>query len=266
MKSIAIIGCGALGSIVAKGIGDQRLADSYRLIGVCDISNEAAQRLAAECGCEAYTSIDELLALKADYVVEAAGGGVLKACAQAVLRAGSELIALSVGAFADTAFYEAVKQTAHECGRKVHLASGAIGGFDLIRSAAWSGELNASIHSEKPPKGLNGASILNGRLLSEEEPELLFDGNAVEAIKNFPKNVNVAVALAIASNGVEQTNVKVSSIPGRTSNTHRITLDGDFGHAELAISARPSNTASSSSLAAYSVLAKLERLCSDISF
>lgn len=266
MKTIALIGCGGLGRIIAQGLLDPRLSEHYQLIGVCDINASAAQELGSTCGCAAYTSPDDLLRERPSYVVEAAGVSVLKKYACPVLRAGSDLLVLSIGAFADTTFYESVRECAREHGRKVHLLSGAIGGFDLIRSAMWSGQLSAAIQNIKPPESLTGAPFLQGRVLSKQDSELLFDGSAAEAIQAFPKNVNVAVALAVASVGVDQTRVQVISDPQKELNVHRVLLNGDFGYAELEIASKPSDTASSSALAAYSALAKLESLCSEISF
>jgi predicted dinucleotide-utilizing enzyme len=54
---------------------------------------------------------------------------------------------------------------------------------------------------------------------------------------------------------------------GRNINTHRIELEGDFGHAVLEIASNPSAVnPASSDIAAYSVLAKLKNLAEDISF
>lgn len=266
MKTISIIGCGGLGRIIAEGIVSSYLAEHYRLACVCDVNAAAVEAVAAQCGCKGCTDVSQLLAQKTDIVVEAAGVGVLRACAAKILSGGSDLIPLSIGAFADAALLDEVRAAARASGRRVYLPSGAIGGLDLVRSAMWAGGLSAGIRNIKPPAGLNGAPLLNGRTLSETEQEQLFDGSAAEAIAAFPKNVNVAVALALASCGMQQTRVQVISDPQQTLNLHCIDLQGDFGQARLEIGSVPSATASSSSLAAYSVLAKLESLCAEISF
>ncbi len=50
------------------------------------------------------------------------------------------LVIISIGAFADLAFYEQVKAAAVEGGAKVHLASGAIGGFDVLQTVTLMAE------------------------------------------------------------------------------------------------------------------------------
>lgn len=265
MKTVVIVGCGSLGSIIARGISE-KLSRSYQLIGLCDAHTERAKALAKEVGCSAYGRIEDVLNLQPDYLVEAAGGNVLKSFALDALKAGSDLITLSVGAFSDEAFYKSVTDTASALGRTVHIPSGAIGGFDVIRSAMWQGSLDVSIINTKAPHALAGAPYLENHPLRTDATETIFRGNAREAIEAFPKNVNVAVALAIASLGVDKTNVEVISMPGMELNTHTIELSGDFGRAHLEIASVPSDNAGSSSLAAYSVLAKLENLSRSIRF
>ena len=65
--------------------------------------------------------MDALLALEPEYIVEAASVEAVRAVAVPVLRRGVNLVVLSIGAFADLAFYEEVKQAAREGGAKVHL-------------------------------------------------------------------------------------------------------------------------------------------------
>lgn len=266
MKTVGIVGCGSLGAIVARGAAG-RLRDQYRLVGLCDARFDLAHELGAELGCPTFAQIGELLALKPDYIVEAAGCGALMSFAIDALESGCDLVVLSVGAFADNEFYKNVEQTATRLGRKIHVPSGAIGGFDVIRSAVWQGGLlSASITNAKPPVALEGAPFLEGKMLSETAQEVIFEGSAREAISAFPKNVNVAVALAIASLGVDDTHVKVVSVPGLALNTHTIELEGAFGRATLDIASTPSDNAGSSALAAHSVLARLENLSRAIQF
>ena len=265
MKTIGLIGCGGLGGIIGAGIAE-RLGEHYRLVGVCDADAAMAEALAAQCGCPAFADAGTLIAAGPDYLVEAAGVGALKQIGIPALEGGCDLIALSVGAFADEAFHQRLRETAEQLERKVHVPSGAIGGFDLMRSALWQGELRAGIENLKPPAGLEGAPYLEGRSLPADREERVFHGTAREAIAAFPKNVNVAVALACATTGVDRTDVEVRSVPGLSFNTHIITLEGAFGKARLEIASTPSETASSSALAAYSVLARLESLCSAFVF
>ncbi len=266
MKTVSVIGCGNLGSVIAEGVANQ-LSDCWKLLGVYDINAEAAHDLAEKYGCTACDDADGLLAMKPDLVVEAAGPVVLKLYAEKVLEAGCDLIPLSVGAFADADFFARVKALAEEKGRKVYVVSGAIGGLDIMQSALVSGGLRSRIVTEKAPRSLKGAPWFDEHPLDESKTYTVFSGNAVDAIKGFPKNVNVAVATALATVGPENTEVVLVSIPGKTTNTHRIELDADFGRATVEIESHPSAANPRSSiLAGLSVIAKLKNLASAVSF
>ena len=127
------MGCGFLGGIVADAYAKGLLPD-YELLGVASRTKASAQALADRVGCRAVDGIDELLALKPDMVVETASVECVRAIAEPVLRAGCDLVVISIGAFADAAFYDRVKAAAIEGGARVHIASGAIGGFDVLQT------------------------------------------------------------------------------------------------------------------------------------
>jgi len=266
MKKVALVGCGSLGAIIARGILE-KLGDDYMLAAVMDNRPQVVQALAHECNCRACSNLAELLVEEPAYVVEAAGSEVLREIALPVLRAGADLLPLSVGVFANEKFYREVNDTAARLGRRVYIVSGAIGGFDLMQAAMIGGSVTACITNLKPPSALNGAPGLGGKLLPEDREELVFSGTARQAIEKFPKNVNVAVALALNTIGVDATRTEIRSVPGMQNNLHRIHLSGEFGAATVEIASRPShNNPKSSAMAAFRVLAKLKNLAQPISF
>ncbi len=266
MKKVALIGCGSLGTIIAQGILEN-LGEDYTLAAVMDNRPQVAMDLAHECGCKGCTELSELLAENPAYVVEAAGPEVLREIALPVLRAGADLLPLSVGIFADDIFYLTVKDTAAKLGRRVYIVSGAIGGFDVMQAAMMGGSVTASIANLKAPSALNGAPGLGGKLLPVDREVVVFSGTARQAIEKFPKNVNVAVALALNTIGVDETRTEIRSMPGMENNLHRIIVTGEFGEATIEVASRPSrHNPKSSSMAAYSVLAKLKNLAQPISF
>ncbi len=262
MKTLALLGCGTLASIIADGVA-RDLAREYRIIGVCDINSGAAENLAKKLGCEAFTELKDMLLKKPDIVVEAAAGPVLKENAVSILESGADLIPLSVGAFTDPGLYGRILEAAEKNGCTVHIPSGAIGGFDLMGAGMAAGGLTASVTTEKPPKALMNSQWFTGTEADTEVREV-FSGSAAEAIEKFPKNVNVAVALGLATLGPANTKVNIRSNPALKRNRHTIELEGNFGKATIAIEAAPSSNPGSSSLAAYSVLALLKRMASPV--
>ena len=227
---LGLIGSGSLGSIIANSISKD-LKDDYDLIGILSSRVENAEKLASKVQSKAYIDLDELINDKPDYIIEAASPNVVKDCAFKILDNGINLIILSVGAFADNAFYNEVEKIAKKRNCRVHLASGAVGGFD------------------------------------EENIEEVFEGTAKEAIEVFPKNINVAVATGLATVGVDNINVIIRSVPGMLTNRHNIILEGDTVKISVNIDSRPSpDNPKSSSLAAWSVISLLKRLISPITF
>lgn len=263
-KSVVIIGCGVLGSIIADGIKD-KLGKFYEIAAVFDGQQSRAEKLAERLGVGVALSPEEIIAYKPAYVVEAASKEVVESMACDILKAGIDMIILSVGALADSGLMENIKQAGSESGAKLHVASGAIGGFDLMRAVRFGGLDEAEIQTTKNPHSLNGAPYLGGTDLPEHQEQLVFEGSSREAIEGFPKNVNVAVSMAVATLGVDETKVKINSCPGHKTNIHDIRLKGDFGEIEIKVAVKPSEgNAKSSTLAAWSVLALLEKMSQTI--
>lgn len=265
-RKLVIIGSGALASIIGENVLSN-LSKEYDLLGIFSARIENATKLANRLNCKAYKSLDEIIKDKPDYIIEAATGNVVKDIGIRILENGINLIPLSVGAFADEVFYKEAEKTALENNSRVHIPSGAVGGFDVLSGAMLMEDVEVSIITEKSPQSLNGASFLKGRKLSEENIEEVFSGSAKEAIKFFPKNINVAVATALATTGVEDTKVIIKSIPNIKSNKHSIKLVGETINVGVIIESMPSaNNPKSSELAAYSVIALLKNLASPIAF
>src|SRR5690606_27593411 len=144
-KTLAIVGCGKLAEIVVDAVIDGILPD-YQLIGLFSNTHEKAQRLAKKMQdtncvyvCIPCNTVEELLALKPDYIVESASPAAMKALALPALENGSSIVTLSVGVFAEEAFYNEVTDTARANNTRVHIASGAIGGFDVLRTVSLMG-------------------------------------------------------------------------------------------------------------------------------
>jgi aspartate dehydrogenase len=71
-----------------------------------------------------------------DLVIDCAGHAALMAHGPAVLARGLDLITVSLGALADHAVFEALKNAARAGHATLHLASGAIGALDCLQAAA----------------------------------------------------------------------------------------------------------------------------------
>lgn len=257
--SIAIYGCGKLGNIVARAAQDGLLPE-YEIIACCSRTFESALRTAELCGssAKACRSEEEMLELHPDYIVEAASPAAMKRIAVPALEKGISIVTLSIGAFADDAFYEEVCQAALRGGAKVYIASGATGGFDVLQTAALMGDATAEFFNEKGPDALKGTPVYDDSL--QREQKTVFEGTASEAIRLFPTKVNVTVAAARASVGPESLHVRMLSTPGFKGDTQRVEIRNNQVHATVDVYSRTSE------IAAWSVVRVLRNLVSPIVF
>ena len=266
MKTIAVIGAGALAKIFCSQT-QRLLADDYRIVAVMARTPEHANALAQTLDADACTSIEELLSGFPDIVVEFAGRDAVKEYALPVLEHGSDLVIASIGALADDQFRSDLTKCAGKNHRKVYLPNGAIGALDLLQTFALMGNAEVQIGNKKAPKSLEGAPYLKGVSLPTDRQEIIFTGSVTEAIDGFPKNVNVAVAAALASDSLKTATVQITSDSNTSENIHHIVLKNNLMRAELTVAARPdpANPKSSTSTA-WSVVALLKNLASPITF
>lgn len=263
-KKLAIVGSGKLAEIVVDALLSGLLPD-YLLIGIYSRTGEKTQRLAEKVNatddrrdCRPCFSLQELLALQPDYIVESASPAAMKELALPALQNGSSIVTLSIGVFADEDFYNEVTETARRNNVRVHLVSGAIGGFDLLRTVSLMGNCAASIATEKGPDSLKGTSVYTEVLQSEKRQ--VFTGNAKEAIALFPTKVNVAVAASLASVGPEEMKVSVTSSPGFVGDDHRIEIKSNQVHAIVDVYSQTAE------IAGWSVVNTLRNITSPIVF
>lgn len=258
-NKLALIGCGYLNEIVAKAWQDGYLPE-YELIAVLGGDYNRAVSFAERYGCKACAGIHELMAEKPDYIAEAASVKAVRSYSEIVLKGGANLVVLSIGAFADQEFYEQVKNTASQSGRRVYIASGAVGGFDVLRTAALMSPIKASIRSQKSPASLSHSPLYREGLLDITEREQVFNGTTKEAIAILPTHVNVAVATALASAGPENTRMNIEAVPGFQGDEYKIEIEGEEVRTELNIYSRTSK------IAAWSVVAVLQNAVAPIVF
>lgn len=259
-QKLALFGCGKLNHIVLSAFIDGLLPD-YTLVGVYSRTLKKAMTFAesiTEYSCKACSSLDELLELQPDYIVEAASPKGMRELALPALKNHSSIVSLSIGALADEAFLEKVKETAVQNNVKIHLVSGAIGGFDVLRTATLMGSSTTSIHTEKGPDSLKGTSVYEEGL--QDEKREVFSGNAKEAIALFPTKVNVAVAASLASVGAENVKVTITSIPDYVGDDHRIEIKNNQVHAVI------DTYSKTSQIAGWSVVHTLQNITSPIVF
>ena len=116
------------------------------------------------------------------------------------------------------------------------------------------------LRSSKPPCAWAGTPAEDVHdLKSINVSTVIFEGNARDAARLFPKNANVAATAALAGVGFERTQVVLVADPDTRLNSHRLEAEGGFGRMVLDIQANPSpDNPKSSLMAALSVMRLLE--------
>lgn len=263
---IALIGCGAIGGVIAEAISSG-VVDAT-LDGVYDLDMKNSEKLASRLDppprvCQ---SLDDVLSSRAELVVEAASQAAVKSYAVRILEAGKSLMLMSVGALLDDELLRALVGTAKRKKVKVYVPSGAVGGLDALKAASIGKVYEVKLTTTKHPRGLKGAPAFEGmRGFNWDEKMVLYEGDARAAVKKFPANVNVSAAIALAGVGADRTIVKVVSDPDVKENVHEVSARGDFGAFTLRFKNLPSpDNPRTSMLAALSAIATLKRLSSPV--
>ena len=186
-----------------------------------------------------------------DIVVECAGVPAAKEHGTAVIASGKDLVLTSVGALADPDARRALLAGPG----KVHVTSGAIGGFDLWAALA---ESNAA-DTVKIRTTKNAEALIQDWMNDDEraelenatEPFVLFSGRPADAIAKFPGNVNVSIALAWATRGrgasddellersLERVTVELVASPNLVDTRHDIEVSGSAGTFSLVSESGP---------------------------
>lgn len=228
----------------------------YKVTAIFDEREKARDDLlvlAREYECESFYDINSFLNSDINIVIECATIAAVKKFALEIVKK-KDLLLISIGALADLGFDEQLEQIAREYRKKVYLPSGAIGGIDVLKAAQLAGELDTvTLTTRKPAPSLTSEVLL--------KEKVLFEGLAQDAIKQFPKNANVAIVLSKAGVGVKNTKVRIIADPGISKNIHHIEATGAFGELEITVKNNPlPNNPKTSYLTGLSILAALNNL------
>lgn len=249
--NIGIIGAGAIATYVVEAIAENPSWNMHvKSVYVRD--KEKYADFAAKNNIVLYQDIDAFLDSDIDIVVEAANVEAVETLLPVIVKRKSVVI-ISIGAFVNQAFLTNMKEIAKKYNHKIYLPSGAIGGLDIIQHAQKTNNLSTvTLETRKPAH-----TITKERVDTEQ---IVFHGTAEQAIKEFPKNINVAIALGLAGVGMRETKVKIIADPTVKRNHHTIVAEGTFGKASFQIENAPMPTnANTSYLAAMSVVGTLQK-------
>ena len=266
-KRVGLLGCGTIGSQLAISVDSDKIVNAS-LVALFDVAEGNLQNLKSKLHSspEAYSDFGRFLASTADIVVEAASQDAVRSFGKSILEEGKDMMVMSVGALADGTFLSELLQAAAKKGCRIYVPTGAIAGIDAIRSVRHLLD-SVTLTTTKNPKALAGAPFLETSKLKIDDiarSTLIYEGNAAEAVRAFPTNVNVAAVLSLAGIGVEKTKVKIVADPQATRNRHEIAATGSFGEIIIMVSNVPSpGNPKTSFLAVLSAIECLRSICDD---
>jgi len=266
MLRVGVVGCGAIGSIICRALDKD--IEGAELVGIHEHHIKNIESLCAELSSKPKMMKISEMVKEVDLVVESAAAVAVPQAAIAALENGCDVMIMSVGALVDGQLLDNLVNLALEHKCRIFLPSGAVAGIDGIKSASIAPVRSVTLTTTKPPRGLAGAPYVIANKIDMDafdKPEVIFDGTAIDAVKAFPANVNVAACISLAGIGVHKTRVKIVVDPGSTRNRHEIEVIGDFGRFTTEVENIPfPENPKTSYLAALSAVATLKKIASPL--
>jgi aspartate dehydrogenase len=157
-----------------------------------------------------------------------------------------------------------LRRLARETGGHLYIPSGAIGGLDALKAIPSTSIHEVRLTTTKNPANFKGCSYTEEKGIDLDaitEPTVIFDGNAGDAVKAFPRNINVSAILSYAGIGRENTHVVIVADPAMEVNRHEVFIKSDHGEVRVEVNNVPFEiNPRTSRLAAFSILAAVKSL------
>lgn len=251
---IGLIGFGT----IAQDIYSRLSGEGFTF--ACLLRPGSPSRAAVHEGVALLDGLDALLAWQPDLVVEAAGHAAVAESLPAVLSAGIMAMPASTGALADDAVLTCLSEAARQGRTRLIVPSGAVGGLDYLAALRGTPDAQVTYISRKPPAAWAPELSTAGLTEQAERAEIvLFEGQAREASRLYPKNLNVGLTIALAV-GHERLAVRIVSDPAAAGNTHEIETKSALGTGRMSFVNLPSPTnPKTSALTAASIVAAIRR-------
>ena len=246
---VAVVGLGAIGTVLVSALAQ---SERYRLAAVAGRDTKKTRARLDELGLSAVAVVSAReVSDHAELIFDAAPAEAFRTFAEPTIRAGKELVVISVGALLEN--WDLV-ELAKTTGAVIHAPSGAMSGLDGVQAAAQGEIYSAKIVTRKPAAGL---ALDDDAPLTEARR--LYAGTVRDAFARFPANVNVAVALSLAGIGPDRTEIEVWADSSLTRNRHEVRVESDSGVIEIAVEGVPSENPKTGKITAQSILAWLAK-------
>ena len=194
---VGVVGCGRVGRTICFAIDAGRVhAD---LAAVCDTDADKVQNLIFQLKRPTRSMSLPGLVASVDLVIEATNRHVAPAVIMAAINGGKDVLVTNPAAILAR---DDFPRLAHERGLTIFAANALLAGGDALTAAAAMPGADLTLTITCPPRVLADAPFLRGReLKGAEEPQLVFQGEAGDALAAFPVLANMVAAAAIGARG-----------------------------------------------------------------
>jgi aspartate dehydrogenase len=216
MKKVGIIGCGRIGAPVVKAL-QRGEAGRWRL--ACVLARAERRLDGAAVTADPARFFHESM----DLIVETAGPAALKQWGPGAMYA-ANVWTVSGMALADREFHATIEKIGRETGHRMRVLAGAIAGLDALGALAVDPAAEVTVRVDVAP--------------SPEPRARLFAGTAREAALKWPDHVNVAVAAALAGNGLDATQAEVWRPQSGGARSLALSASSRYGRIETAMTPR----------------------------
>lgn len=266
MIKVGVVGCGTIGTQLSQAC-QKIFHEEVSLEAIADSDMLHAKKLQHKLKKPKPKIMStEQLIRHCDLVIEAASMQTAYDVTKKALSLGKDIMVMSVGGILgkEKELFELAKR--HRC--CLYLPSGGVVGIDGLKAARMGKIYRVTLTTRKPPQGFEDAPyvIKHGiNLKNLKEEKVLFEGNAAQAVKGFPKNINVSATLSLVGVGAKRTRVRIIASPHMLVNVHEVYVQGDAGTFYTRTENFPSEeNPKTSRLAILSAIATLERISRNV--
>lgn len=258
MIRVGLIGWGAIGRSIVD-LWTTLPTGRIALVGVCVRPPQLqTARDALPADVLVSDDISDLLSIRPDFVIEAAGHTAVASHGDKLLAVGCSLYLLSVGSLAHDKLRARLEDAANAGNSHILIPAGALAGFDGLLTMGCDGLHSVKYTSTKPCNAWHGTVASESHQLDRmTQRTVIFRGNASDAASLFPKNANLAAAVALAGIGFERTEVELVADPNVTGNIGMLEAVSQSSRLTLTMSSSPSSNPKTSATVGASVIAAL---------
>jgi aspartate dehydrogenase len=258
---LGVIGYGAIGREVAAAWRRGDLGPGIELAAVL-----VRRPRSADDGLLVTNDAERFVDQRMEAVLECAGHDAVREHGIRCLEAGADLVLTSIGALVDDALRADLERAAATSNRRLILASAGIGALDILAAGAVGGLERVAMTVRKDPSAWYGTAAERlCDLASLRAPFVMYEGPVREGAARYPRNVNIAAAVALAGIGLDRTQLTIVADPTIRTHVVEIEASGAFGSFRFVEDVEPTaDNPKTGTLVAMAVIKTIRQLAAPV--